>query len=177
MAGAKTAVFYLASLSGTLIQRIQMQRVSANGDLSEYIGTVQLPDSPFRVAVTGLDSNGVRYQRFFASLFHSESVEVSWNHAFDELPAGSTKQVEFTIRNGAFARTLQLTVTDAHHFMTRAEPRELTLGIGQSATIVVDLTIPAETPLGAGDDLIVVATSTDSPATSNSSVAHFSVVK
>jgi len=55
------------------------------------------------------------------------------------------------------------------------EPGELTLEPGQSGTIKVDVTVPAGTPPGVGDDVVVIATSTAGPTTSNSSVAHFSV--
>ena len=172
-AGARTVDFYLAGERGEMIRRLQMQPINSAND--EFSGTTEVPATPFRVAVTGIDSNGKQYQRFFAHLFHAESVEVSWNRTFDELPAGSTKQAEFTVRNSGFSRIFKLTVTDARRFVVKVEPLELTLGPGQSGTIVVDLMVPAGTSPGVGDDVVVMAASTAGPATSNSSVAHFSV--
>src|SRR5437879_1628420 len=130
---------------------------------------------PFRIAVKGLDANGKQYQRFFAHLFHAEAAEVSWNRAFGELPAGSAKQAEFTVRNNGYPRTFKLTVTDARQFVSKVEPTEFMLGTNQSETVRVGLRVPAGTSQGIGDDVVVVATSTTGPATSNSSVAHFSV--
>ena len=130
---------------------------------------------PFRVAVTGRDSNDRQYQRFFSNLFHAESVEISPELDFDELPAGSTKQVAFTVRNIGLPRTFKLTVTDAHQFVSKVEPKELALGAGESGIVRVDLAVPAGTSPGVGDDLLIVAQSTAGPSTSNSSVVHLSV--
>jgi hypothetical protein len=171
--GTKTQEFYFANERGETIRTLPMRPVSGVGD--EFQGTAELPDIPFRVAVRGVDSNGKDYQRFFAQLHHAEHVEVSWNRAFDELPAGSTKQAQFTIRNSSFSRSFKVTVTDAYHFVVRAEPQTLTLGPAQTGTLIVDLAVPAGIAPGTGDDVIVVATSTDGPETSNSSVAHFSI--
>jgi hypothetical protein len=172
--GARNAEFYLASERGDIIQRIQMRAVDSAGE--EFMGTADLPNAPFRVAVTGIDGNGKQYQRFFGSLFHAENLEVSWNHAFDELPAGSTNQVRFTVRNTGPNSTLKVTAVDAHQFVAKVEPAELTLASGQSGSVLINLAVPATAQPGTGDDVIVVVTSTAGPTTSNSSVAHFSVV-
>jgi hypothetical protein len=170
---AQTEEFQLVNERGEMIQKLQMRTV--NGAAEEFVGTADLPNVPFRVAVSGLDSHRQEYQRFFPHLYHAETVEVFWNRAFDELPAGSTRQAQFTIRNSGLSQSFRVTVTDAHQFVARVEPRTLTLGPEQSSTLVVDLAVPAGTAAGTGDDVIVVASSADGPATSNSSVAHFSV--
>src|SRR5262249_44284802 len=94
---------------------------------------------------------------------------------FDELPPGSSRQVEFTVRNFGTSRVLKVTVIDGRHFVSKAEPAELMLGPGQSAIVRVNLTVPAGTSRDAEDDVIVTATSTSGPFTSNYVVAHFSV--
>jgi hypothetical protein len=173
LAGARSEEFYLVNERGEMIQKLQMR--STTGVADEFLGSVDLPDIPFRLAVKGLDSRGTEYQRFFSHLFHAENVEVSWKRAFDELPAGETKQAQFTIRNSNARRAFKVTVTDAHQFVARVEPKELSLEPGQSRTILVDLAVPPGTAAGVGDDVVVVAASTEGPATSNSSVVHFSV--
>jgi hypothetical protein len=170
-----TTEFYLVSERGQTIQKLQMQAVNADREFLEFTGRVDLPSEPFRVAVTGRDSNGTQYQRFFSNLFHAESVEISPKLDFDELPAGSTKEVAFTVRNIGFPRTFKLTVTDAHQFVSEVEPKELSLGAKESRTVRVGLTVPAGTAPGVGDDLVIVAQSTAGPPTSNSSVVHLSV--
>jgi von Willebrand factor A domain-containing protein 7 len=175
-AGAgRTAEFWLVSEQGQKIQKLEMYPVNSDREFLELVGSVDLPDVPFRVAVIGHDSRGKRYQRFFPSLFHAESVEITPTLDFDELPTGSTKQTAFTLRNIGAPRTFKITVTDARRFVTKVEPNELVLGTGQSGIVRVDLAIPSETSPGIGDDVVFVARSTEGPFTSNSSVVHFSV--
>jgi von Willebrand factor A domain-containing protein 7 len=171
----KSTEFYLVTDGGQTIQQLQMHAVSSDREFLEFVGSVDLPIEPFRVAVMGRDSNGKQYQRFFSNLFHAESVEISPKLDFDELRAGSTEQAAFTVRNVGFPRTIKLTVTDPHQFVSKVEPKELVLGAGESGTIRVDLAIPAGTAPGLGDDLVIVARSTSGPPTSNSSVVHLSV--
>ena len=102
-------------------------------------------------------------------------MEISPKLDFDELPAGGTKQVAFTVRNIGFPRSIKLTATDAHQFVSEVEPKELVFGAGESGTVRVDLAVPAGTAPGIGDDLVIVAQSTAGPPTSNSSVLHLSV--
>jgi von Willebrand factor A domain-containing protein 7 len=171
----KTTEFYLVTESGQTIQKLHMNAVNDDRKFLEFVGTVELPSVPFRVAVSGRDSNGKPYQRFYANLFHAESVEIIPKLDFDELAAGSTRQALFTVRNVGSTRSFSMTVTDAHQFVTKVEPTELPLGAGESGTIRVDLAVPAGTAPGVGDDLVIVARSTAGPGTSNSSVVHFSV--
>jgi len=170
-----TTEFYLVTERGQTIQKLKMHAANSDREFLEFVGSVDLPNVPFRVAVIGRDSNDKQYQRFFSNLFHAESVELSPKLDFDELPAGSTTQVAFAVRNIGFARTFKLTVTDAHQFVSKVEPKELALGAGESGTVRVDLAIPAETAPGIGDDLVIVAQSRAGPPTSNSSVVHLSV--
>jgi len=171
----ETTEFYLVTEEGEAFQKLQMRAVNSDRQFLEFVGNVDLPNVPFRVAVEGNDLNGKPYQRFFSSLFHAESAEVSPQLDFDELSPGSTKQVAFTVRNFAVPRTFRITVTDTRQFLDKVEPKELTLAAGESGTVQVDLTVPAGTAPGVGEDLVFVAASVVGPATSNSSVVHFSV--
>jgi hypothetical protein len=171
----RTAEFYLATEQGNTLQELQLRRMSSDLELLEFVGSVNLPNVPFRVTVTGLDSNGKQYQRFFSNLFHAESVEVSAKPDFDELPAGGTAQIAFVVRNLGATCAFNLTVTDAHKFVSKVEPQQLTLSAGESATVWVDLIAPPGATPGVGDDVVFVATSTVGPRTSNFGVVHFSV--
>jgi len=59
--------------------------------------------------------------------------------------------------------------------VSKVEPKEVALGAGESGTFRVDLTVPAGTAPGVGEDVVIVAASTAGPPTSISSVVHFSV--
>lgn len=173
-AGAtETTELYLVTEEGEPIEDLQMHTVNSDQPL-EFVGSVELPTVPFRIAVKGGDLNGKLYQRFFSKLFHAESVEVSPRVDTDELSPGSTERVAFNVENFSAPRSFKITVTDAHQFVTQVEPDELTLGAGESGIVRVDLTVPG-TAWGAGDDVVFVATADAGPPTSNFSVVHFSV--
>lgn len=172
--GARNAEFYLASERGELIQKLQMHAADSAGE--EFVGTADLPNMPFRVAITGVDGHGKKYQRFYESVFRPETLEVLWNRTFDELPAGSMKRAEFTVRNTGASGTFKITVVDTHQFAVKAEPSELALDSGQSGTVLINLSVSSATRPGTWDDVIVVAKSSAGPPASNSSVAHFSVI-
>jgi uncharacterized membrane protein len=171
----QTTEFRLVTERGDTIQELPMNAASADRTFLEFVGTFQPPQQPFRVAVTGLDATGQTYQRFFASLFHAETVEVSPAQEFDELAAGDTEQLTFAVRNIGPPTEFKITVTDARHFVGQVVPSQLMLDTGESGTIWVHLTVPAGSAAGIGDDIIVVATSRATPASSNSSVIHVSV--
>jgi len=171
----ETSEFYLVTEEGQSIQTVQMHAVNSERDSLEFVGSVDLPAQPFRVAVKGSDSNGKQYERFFPNLFRVESVEVSPQLDFDELSPGGTEQVAFTVRNLADPRTFTIIVTDAHQFVGKVEPKELTLGAGEMGAVQVELTVPEGTAPGVSDNVVFVATSVAGPATSNFSIVRFSV--
>jgi hypothetical protein len=174
-AATRTVEFHLVSERGDTIQKLRMKQMNSDREFLEFVGSLELPKVPFRVAVMGRDSQGRPYQRFFPGLFHSENVEVSPKLDFDELPPGSKMQATFTVRNIGSPRTFKMMVTDSRRFISNVEPKELSLSAGESGIIRVDLSAPAGTAPGTGDDVVVVATSTAGSATSNSSVVHLSV--
>jgi len=171
----KTTEFFLVTEEGETFQKLHLHPVNSDREFFEFVGRVDLPALPFRLSAVGRDLNDKQYQRFFSNLFHAESVEVSPRLDSDELSPGSTKHVAFIVQNLGFRRTFKVTVTDAHQFVGKIEPKELALGAGESGTVWVDLTAPAATAPGVGDDVVFVAASIDGQPTSNSSVVHFSV--
>jgi hypothetical protein len=172
---AKSTAFRLVSERADTIQEVRMHADSSDREFLEFLGTLELPKEPFRVAVAGRDTKGRAYQRFFPALFHAETVEVLPEHIVDELTAGTTTQVTFALRNVGASGTFKITATDAQRFVSQVIPQELTLGTGESASVRVQITVPAGAEPGIGDDVVVVATSSAGSATSNSSVVHFSV--
>src|SRR5207237_6177561 len=119
---ARTAEFHLVSEGGETIKEFQMRRLNSDRESLEFVGMVQLPQKPFRIAVGGVDVNGKAYQRFVSRLFHAESVEVTPKLDFDELPVGTTKDAVFVVRNTGVARRFKVTVTDAHGFVSGVQP-------------------------------------------------------
>jgi hypothetical protein len=173
-ADAKTTDFSFVSERGDILQKLRLKASGADRESLEFFGDVALPGVPFRLAVSGRDTKGMQYQRFYGSLFHAETVEVVPKLNFDELAPGSTREVEFEIRNLGPARSFKVIVTDSRRFVTVVE-RELAVGAHQTGSLKVQMTVPASTASGSGDDVVVVASSTSGPATTNSAVVRLSV--
>jgi hypothetical protein len=171
----ESVVFELVTQNGELIKPVDMRVESSEGDEREYVGTFDLPVKPFRIAVTGRESGGKRYQRYFHTLFHAETVEVVPQHTADDLKPGETSTVNYTVRNVGPPATFRIVAMDPRRFVTRVEPRTLTLATGASGKISVDLTVPADTQIGVGLDLTVTATSTSDAATTNGASEHLAV--
>ncbi len=171
----ETTEFWFVNEHGDILQKLRMKASNADREFLEFTGDVALPDVPFRIAVSGRDRKGVRYQRFSAPLFHGESVEVSPRLNFDELAPGSTRDAVFDIRNLGPARSFKVTVTDAHRFVTAIEPREFAIGAHQTISLKVTLTVPVGIAKATGDALVVLVSSTTGTATTNAAVVRLTV--
>jgi hypothetical protein len=168
--------FHLISPEAKVLQPVAMKTVSSGLRDSEYFGKVSLPPTPFRLAVTGEDEGGHPFERIFSSLFHAETVEVTpLDLRGEAFPAGETAAFHFKIRNAGAARNFRIQVVDTRNFLSSRRPRMLSLAGGESRELPVELNIPASTPGYTRDTVIVTATSTSGPPTSNSAVVEFNV--
>jgi hypothetical protein len=172
---AKTTDFWFVSERGDVLQKLRMKSSDADREFLEFTGDVALPSVPFRLSVSGRDTKGMQYQRFYGPLFHAESVEVVPKLKFDELAPGSTQEAQFEVRNLGPARSFKATVTDARRFVSLVEPRELVIGARQDALLRVQLAVPPGTAKGIGDDLVILVSSTSGTATTNSAVVRLTV--
>ncbi|HXH50475.1 MAG TPA: hypothetical protein VNM47_14120 [Terriglobia bacterium] len=168
--------FHLVSPEAKTLQTVTMKADSDGSDESEYLGELSLPESPFRLAVTGEDENGHPFERVFPSLFHRETVEVTpLDPGLEDLPAGKTVPIRFKIRNAGAAREFRILAVDTKNFITSHEPLLVSLAGGESREVPVELNIPANTPGYTRDTVIITATSTSEPVTTNSAVVEFDV--
>ena len=172
---ARTTDFALVSSKGEVLEKLHLKTTDHDREFLELTGDVALPREPFRIAVSGLDAKGMPYQRFYATLFHAESVQVRPKFGFDEIAPGEKKMGEFEVKNFGPPQTFKATVVDAHKFVTKVEPQELSLGAHGSGKLNVGLAVPAGTQAGVGDDVIVVVASTSGTPTTNSAIVHLSV--
>ncbi len=171
----RSAEFKLVSEGGETIKPIATTGETSGSDVHEFLATFELPAQPFRIAATGLDSNGNPYQRFFPGLFHAETVEVVPAGRLDSLPPGKTTLVTFTVRNAGPAATFRIIVADSLRLVSRVDPEELALAPGASGTVTATVTVPADTTPGTGVNLTITATSTSGPVTTNGTSVHLSV--
>ena len=171
----RTAEVALVSARGDVLEKLHLKTTDPDREFLELTGDVTLPNEPFRVAVIGRDTKGMLYQRFNSPLFHAETVEVIPKLAFDEVAPGSAQTAQFELNNFGPARTFKVTVTDAHKFVSDVQPKELSLPANGTGNLKLQLSVPAGTQPGTGDDLVVVVASTSGPPTTNSAIVHLSV--
>jgi von Willebrand factor A domain-containing protein 7 len=165
--------FVLVSTRG---EQIQPAPLIATGD-DEFVGSITVPEEPFRVAVRGSDQAGGRYQRLASNLFHAESLEVTPKRLVDSLTAGDQHVLTFTVRNAGPAADVRILAVATRPMPTRTEPAALSLGQGQAADVSVALDVPPDLEAGTGIDLIVTATASAPRQTTNSAVLHLTVIK
>ncbi len=168
----------LVSEDGNLIKPLEITwRDSSDSTSHEYISKVDLPETPFRIAMAGTDAKGMAFERYYSPLFHAESVEIEQSDKHETAGPGETTPLTFIVRNAGPAAAFRIVAADGFRFVNKVEPQELFLASGESKTITVEVTVPTGTPEGRGVDVSVIASSTAPRATSNSTVVHLSVSK
>ena len=171
----KTAEFKLVSESGASLRKLEMREIGSDPEDHEYLGIAAFPEQQFRLLVTGLDSNGARYQRTYLTSFRATTLEVEPFHVPEELRPGSKTTVAFRIRNIGQPASFQVVAVDDHGFVTRGNSNQLVLEQGAAATVEVDLAVPAATPPGTGVTLTLAATSISDPDITNGTVVDLTV--
>jgi len=171
----RTAKIDLVSPHGDVIQTLDVSTEST-GSSDEFLGTFVPPSEPFRVRVSGLDDAGHPYQRVFHTQFHAETVEVIPPAAVDDLSAGAAVPLTFTVRNvGTAAASFRIIAADGRRFVTRFEPRTLSLEAATEAAVTVWVSIPPETAAGTGFDVTVTASGEPPAHTMNGASLHLGV--
>lgn len=173
----QSAAFRLISLGGETLAPVTMAVAAAKDDEHEYVGTIELPREPFRLAVGGTDEYRRPYQRVFHTLFHGETVEIALaDGAPDSLRSGATTRVTFAVRNLGLRTTFRIVAVDSRQFVSQVNPQELTLQAGSSGLVTIDLSVPSDAPAAGGSTLTVTAESRSGPSTTNAAVKRFDIV-
>jgi len=165
-----TASFRLVDVSGATLQPVTLSQDNPDAAADEFVGSFALPATPFRVAVSGLDTSGQAYERLFPTLFRAQTVRVTLDaaSAVFGLPPGSTTTLRYDVENLGPDRTFQIVGFNSNNFITRLQPSLLTLAAGATGTVEVDLTVPSATPADTDVSLTVTATATTDPTVTNS---------
>jgi hypothetical protein len=163
----------LLSSQGRPIQRVELDSV----DATEYVGEIDLPALPFRVAITGTDERGALYQRVDAKLLRGELVEVLPS-SVDTITTGKDTALVFIVKNHGARARYRITATAGSEVLKRVEPQ--IVEIDRNGEQRVDVWLPAAriAAVGTSVELLVVAAS-EEPAESsvNSAFQRVNVVK
>jgi hypothetical protein len=164
------ATFDLVSMSGERLQAVELSPVTASSTEEEYVGEIaNLPSTPFRVRVSGLDRTGAVYQRVSGPSFHAATVEVVAPQTVT-LARGQRTPVTVSVRNvGASARLQIVAVLNAT--VLRVEPATLQLSANESRDVTVWAEVPADGSLPS-HEIIVTAESPTDPAAANSAIVR-----
>jgi von Willebrand factor A domain-containing protein 7 len=167
----KRVTFALHAQDGRELRHIDLP---ASGD-EEFVGRVDLPQQPFRVAVSGLDASGLSFQRMHAGLFHAESVEVTPTGIVDAIAPGTTATLTFAVRNVGPRASFQIVAVDGRQFVKHVEPQVIAVDSGAVGVVNVSVSVPADVPAGSSVDVTVTATGNSPRKTSNGTTRHLTI--
>lgn len=171
----QSAKFKLASADAEAIQPVNMKEESSDPEDHEYLGTVTLPKQPFRVAVSGLDGNGLPFQRMYLTQFRGTTIDIAPSNDFEDLRAGSTTTLTFGVRNYGEAGSFRFLAVDSRGSIIPTQPAEVALASGASAQVRLDVTVPPGTTPGTGLTVTITATSTTDPEINNGTSVELAV--
>jgi hypothetical protein len=164
-----TEAFDLRAPDGTVLQSLSLGP-DADASPGEFFGDVSLPAVQFLPYVTGLDSEGVAYQRVIPGGRRAQTLKLTSPEAQD-LAAGRSTTYVFQVQNLGAPGSFQVVATDDKHFLNSVSPSFLTLGTNQTAAVNVVLQVPATTPVATPDTLTFNVQST-----SDSTIQNFAVL-
>jgi hypothetical protein len=127
------------------------------------------------VAVSGLDGNGLPFERWYLPQFHATTVQIQSPDIPDEVAAGSNTQLEFIVDNYGASDTFQIIAVDSMGTILEAQPARVTIAQNASAKIIVPLAVPADARPGSRITVTITATSTSNPQITNGISEEFSV--
>jgi hypothetical protein len=161
-----TVVFRLVSLTGETLQAMNLSPPpNPPPGETKYYGSAQVPNEPFKAAVSGLDTSGIPYDITFQKVFNAQTVEVNFIPPVNFIPGATTLPGDVT--NHGSADTFSVIATDNNGFVTRVTPSLLTLSTGQTGQFEFDVSVPSGTPEDTRINLTLLVTSTSNPLVSN----------
>ena len=169
----RTPEFVLLSSLGRQIQRIELDRI----DDEEFVGEIDLPAVPFRVAITGADETGAMYQRVDKALLRAETVEIVPGNV-DTIRAGQETSLSFTVKNHGPRARYRVTATVGAEILKRVEPPMVEIEEKGERRVTVWLPAAAISAAETSLELLIVASSDEPTQTSsNSAFQRLSIVK
>ncbi len=167
-----TVTFRLVSLKGETLQTLNLSRPpNAIPQQTAYYGfDIQIPEGPFKAAVSGLDASGTPYDMTFPTVFNAQTVEVNFLAPVYFTPGITTLSANVT--NHGSADTFKVKATDNNGFINRVAPSSLKLNTGQTSQFEFDVSVPSGTTELTRINLNLVVTSA-----SNSNISNFAAEK
>ena len=170
----RKVAFALVTPENRAIRTLNLEPVRAERDEHEFAGSFALPEQPFRVLASGVDQNGHRFQRVHEGLFRPTTISVALVSTSDVEP-GHAVTITFRATNLGHSDAFRFVAVSANGWPVRIDRNDIYLASGESANLVVSVTVPANTPAYNGGDLVLSATSDNDLSITNGFVHHLSV--
>ncbi|HEX8116930.1 MAG TPA: hypothetical protein VF521_06645, partial [Pyrinomonadaceae bacterium] len=174
--GASNVQFEFRNTDGSLLQTLNMTEIPplpADPDIDPvadvqrvFVGEVTVPSVPFQVFVTGVDTNGVTYQRMVPGLIRPQTLEVT-PPAFEDMSPGQARTYKVKVRNAGPADTFRLGASDDLHYVSAPVPASITLATNETREVTLKLQVPVDAPLDDVDTVTVTANSETTPGVGN----------
>lgn len=174
---ANGPAFEAISMDGASLQPLPLDTGHPDAAEGDYTGMFDLPETPFRVLVRGMDPGGFPFQRIVSKLIRPQvaRVVVDLLSVPDRIPVGVTTTLRFSLLNVGPTATFDITARDDRGFVRSVSPTSVVLDQDGTAAIEVGVLPPLTTPDGTSDRLTVVATVRGNPLLANSATVDLVV--
>src|SRR5882724_367947 len=164
--------FELRGEDGTILQTFSLEMIDVTSDqvnLAElprqFIGEITVPTVPFNIYATGLDPNGVPYQRLVSGLVTPQSIQVK-PVSIQALYPGLNTTYIVQVKNLGPAGSFLVSASDDEGFVT-GSPTTVTLAQNATANVNVQVQVPTNAVPDTLDNFSFTAQSTTDPTLSN----------
>ncbi len=161
-----THQFRLLDDSGALLGNIDLGEPSGSAGFRYFLGTITVPNEPFRVQVQGTDGGGAGFELTCPRLFQPRTVDVVFNPRRLQATPGPVALTATVINHGP-AQTFDLTGSNSLHLPMATLRDSVNLAEDGSATVTVVLHLPAISTGVLSATVRLEATGTTNPDATN----------
>ncbi len=146
-------------LAGNALFPVPMSKQTPMEDADNYIGSVPVSGTPFRIRARGVDDQGRAFMRVHPAVWSARTLAVRRSEQIPvEGAAGHAVAVPYEVTNSGAAGRFQLTAVVDNGFGAQVEPAQMDVGSGQTAQVLVTYAIPDESVLLETAEAVVTAT-------------------
>jgi hypothetical protein len=153
----QTAEFRLIDVNEGLLQSLELDLADEAPDGKTYLGSFDVPDEPFKFAVSGVDDQDAAYDVVCPRVFQPRTIDVRFDALFNLVEPGVVP-LSLVITNHGPSGTFLLSVEDDMGVGATIDDLQVELEQDESKATTVNLNVPAIT-VGVLD-ITVTATAT-----------------
>ncbi len=167
----QTAQFRLVTEAGDLIGNITLSLPDGVTEGMSLLGNFDVPNQPFRVAVSGVGTNSVPYDITQTRLFRPQTVEVRFYPEINIVDPGEV-HLSAEITNFGPLETFQLVVQDDMGVGVSISPAEVELAAEASSMLDITLQVP-----NISSGILKMSVTATATGVNNNAIQNFGVAK